>query len=134
MGLVCAGRLNKQVAAEIGITEATAKVHRHNVMKKLGARTLPDLVRMADRLDRGPRFLMEPTARTKLLELEIVWRIAPRNSNAGRALGLSEPSVWCAAVGNRRRGFRTGRYEPKVSTFVARARGDGATVLASSGA
>jgi len=65
MGLVCAGRLNKQVAAEIGITEATAKVHRHNVMKKLGARTLPDLVRMADRLDRGPRFLKEPTARTK---------------------------------------------------------------------
>lgn len=52
MGLVCAGRLNKQIAAEIGITEATAKVHRHNVMKKLGARTLPDLVRMADRLDR----------------------------------------------------------------------------------
>ena len=46
------GRLNKQIAAEIGITEATAKVHRHNVMKKLGARTLPDLVRMADRLDR----------------------------------------------------------------------------------
>jgi FixJ family two-component response regulator len=51
MSLVCAGLMNKQAAAEIGITEVTVKVHRHNVMKKLGARTLPDLVRMADKLE-----------------------------------------------------------------------------------
>jgi len=51
MRRVCAGLLNKQVAAEIGISEITVKVHRHNVMKKLGARSLPDLVRMADMLE-----------------------------------------------------------------------------------
>jgi RNA polymerase sigma factor (sigma-70 family) len=50
MRLVCAGLMNKQVAAEIGISEITVKVHRHNVMKKLGAKSLPDLVRMADSL------------------------------------------------------------------------------------
>jgi FixJ family two-component response regulator len=44
---VATGLMNKQVAAEIGIAEVTAKVHRHNLMKKLGARSLPDLVRMA---------------------------------------------------------------------------------------
>ena len=38
-------------AAEIGIAEVTAKVHRHNLMNKLGAKTLPDLVRMADMLE-----------------------------------------------------------------------------------
>lgn len=51
MGLVCAGLMNKQAAAEIGISEITVKVHRHNVMKKLGARSLPELVRMADFLE-----------------------------------------------------------------------------------
>ena len=50
MVLVCAGMMNKQVAAEIGISEITVKVHRHNVVKKLGAKSLPDLVRMADLL------------------------------------------------------------------------------------
>src|SRR5262249_49602287 len=46
MGLVCAGLMNKQSAAEIGVSEVTVKVHRHNVMKKLGAKSLADLVRM----------------------------------------------------------------------------------------
>jgi FixJ family two-component response regulator len=50
MKLVCAGLMNKQTAAEIGISEITVKVHRHNVMKKLNAKSLPELVRMADRL------------------------------------------------------------------------------------
>jgi DNA-binding CsgD family transcriptional regulator len=44
---VAAGLMNKQVAAELGIAEPTAKVHRHKIMKKPGARTLADLVRMA---------------------------------------------------------------------------------------
>lgn len=51
MSFVCRGLMNKQAAAEIGISEITVKVHRHNVMKKLGAKSLPDLVRMADMLD-----------------------------------------------------------------------------------
>jgi FixJ family two-component response regulator len=50
MGLVAAGLMNKQVAAEIGIVEVTVKVHRHNIMKKLGAKSLADLVRMSDAL------------------------------------------------------------------------------------
>jgi len=55
MRLVCAGMMNKQVAAEIGISEITVKVHRHNVMKKLGAKSLPDLVRMSDSLEPAER-------------------------------------------------------------------------------
>jgi FixJ family two-component response regulator len=50
--------LNKQVAAEIGIAENTVKVHRGNVMKKMGTKSLADLVRMADALGvrrLGPR-------------------------------------------------------------------------------
>ncbi len=46
--LVTAGLMNKQTAAEIGISEITVKVHRHNVMRKMGAKSLADLVRMAD--------------------------------------------------------------------------------------
>lgn len=48
--LVVAGLMNKQAAAEIGISEVTVKVHRRNIMNKLGARSLADLVRMADGL------------------------------------------------------------------------------------
>jgi FixJ family two-component response regulator len=47
---VTAGRLNKQIAAEVGLSEVTVKVHRHNLMVKLKARTLPDLVRMTELL------------------------------------------------------------------------------------
>jgi len=50
LGLVTAGLMNKQVAAELGVSEVTIKVHRGNVMKKMGARSLTDLVRMADAL------------------------------------------------------------------------------------
>jgi len=48
MACVTGGLLNKQVAAEIGITENTVKVHRGNVTKKMGAKSLAELVRMAD--------------------------------------------------------------------------------------
>jgi len=47
---VVAGRLNKQVAFEMGISEVTAKVHRGQVMRKMKASSLPDLARMADKL------------------------------------------------------------------------------------
>jgi FixJ family two-component response regulator len=50
MSLVCPGLMNKQVAAEIGLSEVTVKIHRHNVMKKLGASSFADLVRMEDAL------------------------------------------------------------------------------------
>jgi FixJ family two-component response regulator len=52
MGLVVAGMLNKQIASEIEISEATVKIHRGNVMQKMQAGSLIELVRMADKLKR----------------------------------------------------------------------------------
>ena len=51
MALVVAGRLNKQIAYEMGVTEITVKVHRGQVMRKMQAASLPDLARMANRLN-----------------------------------------------------------------------------------
>jgi FixJ family two-component response regulator len=50
MGLVVAGMLNKQIASEIGVSEATVKIHRGNVMQKMQAGSLIELVRIADKL------------------------------------------------------------------------------------
>jgi len=51
MGFVTSGLMNKQTAGEIGVSEITVKVHRGNVMRKMGAKSLAELVRMADALD-----------------------------------------------------------------------------------
>jgi FixJ family two-component response regulator len=50
MGFVVAGRPNKQIAAELDLSEMTVKVHRGQVMRKMKARSLPELVRMSDTL------------------------------------------------------------------------------------
>ena len=50
IALVTSGLMNKQIAGEIGVSEITVKVHRSNVMRKMGAKSLADLVRMADAL------------------------------------------------------------------------------------
>jgi FixJ family two-component response regulator len=50
MKLVVTGRVNKQIAADLDVSEVTVKVHRGQVMRKMRARSLPELVRMADRL------------------------------------------------------------------------------------
>jgi FixJ family two-component response regulator len=49
--LVVSGLLNKQAAAELGISEVTLQIHRRNVMQKMAAPSLADLVRIADRLE-----------------------------------------------------------------------------------
>jgi FixJ family two-component response regulator len=48
--LVASGLMNKQIAAKLGVSEITVKVHRGNIMRKMGARSLADLVRMSDAL------------------------------------------------------------------------------------
>ena len=55
MNLVVSGMLNKQIASEIGTSEATVKIHRGNVMRKMKAGSVVDLVRMADKLKLSPR-------------------------------------------------------------------------------
>ena len=50
MALVVAGLLNKQIAGDLGTSEASVKVHRQHVMEKIGAGSLAELVRMADKL------------------------------------------------------------------------------------
>ena len=50
MALVTAGKMNKQAAFELGLSEVTVKIHRGAAMRKMGAKTLPDLVRMAAKL------------------------------------------------------------------------------------
>jgi len=57
---VTAGRLNKQIAHEIGIAESTVKVHRTNLMRKMKARSLPELSRMADILKPMAEKLQHP--------------------------------------------------------------------------
>ena len=50
VALVTAGLMNKQAAVKLGVSEVTVKVHRHNAMQKLGARSVADLVGIADAL------------------------------------------------------------------------------------
>jgi len=67
MQFVASGLANKQIAAELGLSEVTVKVHRGQVMRKMRAKSLPELVRMADRLARhGARSLV---ADTKVVDL-----------------------------------------------------------------
>ena len=51
---VITGRLNKQIAADLGIAEKTVKVHRGQVMAKMGVRSVAELVRLTDRLGVAP--------------------------------------------------------------------------------
>lgn len=54
MALVAAGKMNKQVAGDLNLSEITVKIHRGAAMRKMGAKTLADLVRMAEALEARP--------------------------------------------------------------------------------
>ena len=54
MALVVTGRLNKQIAADLGVSEITVKIHRGQAMRKMHASSLPELARMADKLNLAP--------------------------------------------------------------------------------
>jgi FixJ family two-component response regulator len=50
LALVASGLMNKQIAAELGLAEITVKIHRGHIVKKMGAKSLADLIRMAETL------------------------------------------------------------------------------------
>ena len=54
LALVATGLMNKQIAAELGLAEITVKIHRGHIMKKMGARSLADLIRMAETIGIRP--------------------------------------------------------------------------------
>lgn len=56
MQLVSSGKLNKQVAAVLGVSEITVKVHRAHVMRKMAVKTFAELVRVSDQLNLIPRY------------------------------------------------------------------------------
>jgi FixJ family two-component response regulator len=87
MGLVVSGLLNKQVAFELGITERTVKEHRGNVMRKMQADSLPDLVRMAARLDAAPA----PTVKPDSCE-------GADHPHIDEVLGSQQPRSWLARI------------------------------------
>jgi FixJ family two-component response regulator len=66
MALVVTGLLNKQIGAELGISESTVKGHRGRVMQKMAAKSIPDLVRMATRLRSERAFLASGQSRLPL--------------------------------------------------------------------
>jgi len=75
MSLVVAGLLNKLVAAELGISEITVKAHRGCMMRKMKARSLPDLVRMAERLDVSPGLHPSPAPDSANVTSRAIWRM-----------------------------------------------------------
>jgi FixJ family two-component response regulator len=74
MAFVAAGLMNKQIASAMGLSEVTVKIHRGHLMRKIGARSLPDLVRMADTLAVQPPHVPGNTGRSGVAPLETsVW-------------------------------------------------------------
>lgn len=78
MALVLSGLLNKQVGAELGISEITVKAHRGRVMRKMGAKSVVDLVRIASRLRSGRAFVVSGASRSLSASPTIATSPGPR--------------------------------------------------------
>jgi FixJ family two-component response regulator len=88
MALVTSGLMNKQVAAKIGLAESTVKIHRGQVMRKMGAKSLADLIKMAEMIDvQGNRFQHRPSS-----QLEVASHACASDSRFGKTAGASFPS------------------------------------------
>ena len=81
---VVEGRLNKQIADEMGITETTVKVHRGNMMRKIKATSIPQLCRMVDKLKLLPR---SP-------ELSQTLESTRRHGSSAKEAALRDLEVW----------------------------------------
>jgi FixJ family two-component response regulator len=84
MTLLARGRVSKQIAGQLGISEVTVRVHRSQIMQKMGARSLADLVRMADRLKVDDESALDPAAEGTHDELPRSRRPARRATHAAR--------------------------------------------------
>ena len=105
MELVLSGWLNKQVAAKLGITEITVKVHRGTMMRKMGADSFLDLVKIATRLRLMPVTTTESSA-TRSLHTQIALRgRSRRTSHAVGPLGLYLPNAVTGHLTTRQDGL-----------------------------
>ena len=85
MTLLARGRVSKQIAGQLAISEVTVRVHRSQIMEKMGARSLADLVRMADRLKAEDENALEPVGAEGTCDgRPRASRSAKRDANAAR--------------------------------------------------
>ena len=117
--LIVAGRMNKQAAAELGTSEKTIKIHRARVMTKMGARTLPDLVRLAERAG-----FHCPSAGARSAVCEVL--ACRRRQAANMLASLAASNAVVVGLGLRRPGGREGHK-------ASRAGDDGEVVDTSAG-
>jgi hypothetical protein len=79
--------MNKQVAAKIGLAESTVKIHRGQVMRKMGAKSLADLIKMTEIIDVHGNGFRRPSS-----ELEVASDACASDSRFGKTAGASFPS------------------------------------------